>query len=235
MTDHPRANNKQVSGLNFMAGIGGSAALLVGCSSESILPAAKNDLKTLMRRAKVIRIESGGLVYKDDGSILHAATEPLDFCPPATMPQSRRLLCSVTPASVSIGDSIAAFDRVGGFTLGLVRPIYSIGPGASPKYTPDVGPDCANPIPDAQEIATQMAEYIENHGTAFSSAIVRAAQNATSNWRGTGMGVAASVTAASEFIAVCFIGIDMAGILMVIAGVGLTAATVYEFYKCLRR
>ena len=228
-------NNKQVSRLNFLAGIGGSAALLVGCSSEQILPAPKNDLKTLMRRTKVIRIESNGLVYKDDGSIVRASAAPLDVCPPATVPESRRLLCAVSPTSVSIGDSIAAFDRLGGFSLGLVRPIYSIGPGHSPKFTPDVGPECANPIPDAQEIATQMAEYIDTHGTAFSSAIVRAAQNAASNWRGTGMGVGASLTAALEFIAVCFVGIDMAGILTIIAMLGVTAATVYEIYKCLRQ
>ena len=43
------------------------------------------------------------------------------------------------------------------------------------------------------------------------------------------MGIAASATAALEFIAVCFIGIDMAGILTLIAAAGITAATVYEF------
>ncbi len=96
-------------------------------------------------------------------------------------------------------------------------------------YTPDSpAPECSNPIPDAQEIASNMAEYIAQNARNFSAALVAAAQNAIEDWQGTGLGVAASVTAAMEFIGVVMAGLSFGDAFVMLAAIAIGIATLYE-------
>jgi hypothetical protein len=122
---------------------------------------------------------------------------------------------------------------IGGIAWGNQYPVYTIGPGPGPKYVPDTEPpDCSNPIPDAQELAEKAAEYITENGGQFGAAIVSAAQGALNNWRGTGLGVAASADFAMEFLAALGIGCTLGEFLIILAVVGLTVATAIELWKC---
>jgi hypothetical protein len=77
-----------------------------------------------------------------------------------------------------------------------------------------------------------MAEYITQNAANFSAAMVTAAENAIDDWQGTGLGVAASVTAAMEFIGVVLAGLSFGDVLAMLAVIGIGVATLYELWKC---
>lgn len=235
-----------MSRLKFIAGIGASTAALTGCLSSgdkllqnSNLGLSSPSLADLMRRTGVVQIQYQGLIYNSDGTIVpvKSVTHPALCSTPSPLSRAGRgtKVCadpSPAPPPVYVNYSFATFDALGGISLGINQSVYGVGTGTSPVYRSQSTPGCNNPIPDAQEIATQMMDYINTHASSFSAAIGTAASNAVSNWQGTGLGVAASVEAAMEFMGVVFVGVSFSEVLVMLAACGLLIATIYEVWEC---
>lgn len=253
MTDRFAGDKRpERSRASFLGGIGASLAL-TACSGVSVqpkpqmgsvyVPDMQLSLRELMRKAQCAYVEYGGVRYNADGT--HTAINPgtgsrQPLCGTAT-PLSRLgpvpELCVATPVPsppppVTVGLSFAEFPDFGAIGWGLKEPIYTVGPAQGPVYKADNYAPCDNPIPDAHEIALGAAEYVMRNAAVFSAAVVNAATAAINNWRGTGLGIAASITAAMEFLGFLGVALTFSEFLAMLLGIGIVLGVIYLLWEC---
>lgn len=187
-------------------------------------------------------VEYEGAQYYSDGHIEHVGgRQPLCEVAPEARGRNRMIsLCnSSTPDP---NDSITVY---WGFSFsnctsssvqfGLTQPTYGVEPKIGPIYNSDRPvTDCTNPIPDAKEVAEKAAEYVVGNAGQFPSYVVAAASNALEDWENTGLGVAASATAAMEFLSFLGIALSPLDFLIILAAIGFTIFTAIEIVKCLK-